>query len=72
MVSSRFTLRGGFFDLSEVPNGTNLDSGFQQFQFDGKIEERHEIFGQPGKFKITGTPHDAGPETKGLRLEAVE
>jgi high affinity Mn2+ porin len=50
----RFTLRGGFFDLSEVPNSTNLDNAFQQFQWDGEIEERHEIFGQPGKFKITG------------------
>jgi high affinity Mn2+ porin len=50
----RWTLRAGFFDLSEVPNSTNLDPTFQQFQLDGEIEERHEIFGQPGKFKVTG------------------
>jgi high affinity Mn2+ porin len=50
----RWTLRAGFFDLSEVPNSSNLDPTFQQFQLDGEIEERHEIFGQPGKFKVTG------------------
>jgi high affinity Mn2+ porin len=50
----RFTLRAGLFDLSEVPNSTNLDSTFEQFQWDGEIEERHEILGQPGKFKVTG------------------
>jgi high affinity Mn2+ porin len=50
----RWTLRAGLFDLSEVPNSTNLDSGFQQFQWDGEIEERHEILGQPGKLKVTG------------------
>jgi high affinity Mn2+ porin len=50
----RWTLRAGYFDLSEVPNSTNLDPTFQQFQLDGEIEERHEIFGEPGKFKILG------------------
>jgi high affinity Mn2+ porin len=50
----RWTLRAGYFDLSVVPNSTNLDPTFQQFQLDGEIEERHEIFGEPGKFKILG------------------
>jgi high affinity Mn2+ porin len=56
----RWTLRGGVFDLSASPEGGispdafGLDSTFQQFQLVGEIEERHELWGQPGKLKITG------------------
>ena len=56
----RFTLRGGVFDLSETPSGAtapeglNLDPTFKQFQLVGEIEERHELWGQPGKIKVTG------------------
>src|ERR1700761_156914 len=56
----RWTLRGGIFDLSTTPTGgvsplgPTLDSTFQQFQLVGEIEERHELWGQPGKIKITG------------------
>ncbi len=56
----RFTVRGGIFDLSATPaggispNGGVLDSTFNQFQVVGEIEERHELWGQPGKIKITG------------------
>jgi high affinity Mn2+ porin len=56
----RWTLRGGFFDLSKTPtggmspDGINLDSSFHQFQLVGEVEERHELWGQPGKLKITG------------------
>jgi high affinity Mn2+ porin len=56
----RWTLRGGVFDLSETPTGgisplgPQLDPTFQQFQLVGEIEERHELWGQPGKIKITG------------------
>ncbi|MBV9628700.1 MAG: carbohydrate porin [Xanthobacteraceae bacterium] len=55
-----WTLRGGIFDLSATPEGgisptaIGLDSTFDQFQMVGEIEERHELWGQPGKFKITG------------------
>ena len=31
-----------------------LDPTFKQFQLVGEIEERHELWGQPGKLKITG------------------
>ena len=31
-----------------------LDQNFNQLQFVGEIEERHELWGQPGKIKITG------------------
>ena len=58
--SGAWTLRGGVFDLSASPEGGvspdafGLDPTFQQFQLVGEIEERHELWGQPGKFKITG------------------
>jgi high affinity Mn2+ porin len=49
------------FDLSNVPAGGALstsayalDPTFSQLQFLAEIEERHEIWGQPGKLKITG------------------
>ena len=56
----RFAVRAGIFDLSETPtggtapNGLNLDPTFTQFQLVGEIEERHELWGQPGKIKVTG------------------
>ncbi|MFY9657907.1 MAG: carbohydrate porin [Methylocystis sp.] len=57
----RFTLRGGIFDLSATPTGAalngpgyGLDPNLSQFEVVGELEERHEIFGQPGKLKVTG------------------
>jgi len=58
--TGRWTLRGGVFDLSNTPAGGTsptayaLDPTFQQFQLVGEIEERHELWGEPGKVKITG------------------
>jgi high affinity Mn2+ porin len=49
-----WTFRGGVFDLSVAPNTTMLDPHFSQFQWDGEIERRYDIFGQPGKVAITG------------------
>lgn len=55
----RWTLRGGVFDLSVTPAGGNspagadLDPTFRQQQFVGEIEERHYLWGQPGKLKVT-------------------
>ena len=55
-----WTLRAGVFDLSATPAGGNspegtfLDSTFNNFEFVGEIEERHQLWGQPGKLKITG------------------
>jgi high affinity Mn2+ porin len=58
--TGRWTLRAGIFDLSDTPAGGNsptgyaLDPTFQQFELVGEVEERHELWGQPGKIKITG------------------
>ncbi len=56
----RWTLRGGIFDLSQTPAGGvsplayGLDPTFGQFELVGEIEERHELWGQAGKLKVTG------------------
>jgi high affinity Mn2+ porin len=56
----RWTLRAGIFDLSATPAGGNspfafgLDPTFSQFELVGEVEERHELWGQPGKIKVTG------------------
>jgi high affinity Mn2+ porin len=55
-----WTLRAGVFDLSASPSGGvsplggTLDPTFQQFALMGEIERRYELWGQPGKIKITG------------------
>ena len=56
-----FALRGGIFDMAASPaeagdsaQAYGLDSTFHQFELLGEIEERHELWGQPGKLKITG------------------
>ena len=55
----RWTLRGGVFDLSATPAGGisplagSLDPTFRQYQLVGEIEERHDLWGQPGKLKLT-------------------
>jgi high affinity Mn2+ porin len=72
----RWTLRGGIFDLSATPAGGNsplgfeLDPTFQNFQMVGEIEERHELWGQPGKIKITGflSRGDAGHYSDAVAL----
>jgi high affinity Mn2+ porin len=48
-----WTLRTGLFDLSIVPNSTELDR-FEQFQFVYELEHRHELWGQPGKVAVDG------------------
>jgi high affinity Mn2+ porin len=49
-----WTVRGGIFDQSTVPNSSDLDTTFQQFQWVGEIERRYEFLGQPGKIAVTG------------------
>ena len=49
-----WTFRGGLFDLSIVPNSTELDPSFEQVQWVGEIERRYELWGKPGKLAVTG------------------
>jgi high affinity Mn2+ porin len=49
-----WTLRGGWFDLSIVPNSQELDPTFSQFQWLGEIERRYDLWGHPGKIAVTG------------------
>jgi high affinity Mn2+ porin len=49
-----WALRGGAFDLSDVPNSPHLEPGFHEFQLDGEIERRYRIAGHPGRALITG------------------
>jgi high affinity Mn2+ porin len=55
-----WTLRAGAFDLSaspaggDSPDGGVLDATFQQYALVAEIEKRYELWGQPGKFKVTG------------------
>jgi high affinity Mn2+ porin len=58
--TGQWTLRAGVFDLSVSPTGGNspagvaLDPTFQQFSLLGEIERRYDLWGEPGKIKITG------------------
>jgi high affinity Mn2+ porin len=49
-----WTLRAGLFDLSRIPNTTQLERDFSQFEVVGEAEARHTIFGKPGKVKLLG------------------
>jgi high affinity Mn2+ porin len=48
-----WTLRVGLFDLPIVPNSTDLDPTFKQFQTVGELERRYELWGKPGKLAVT-------------------
>jgi len=49
-----WTLRGGLFDLSILPNNLQLDPHFGQFQWVGEIERRYALWEHPGKIAVTG------------------
>jgi high affinity Mn2+ porin len=51
-TQSWWTLRQGLFDLSKIPNSKYLETDFSQFEVAAEAEERHELFGQPGKLKF--------------------
>jgi high affinity Mn2+ porin len=48
----RWTVRAGVFDLSQAPNTQALSHGFGQGQFVAELEERHQLWDQPGKLKL--------------------
>jgi high affinity Mn2+ porin len=49
-----WTVRGGVFDLSVVPNSTDLDPHFAQVQWIGEIERRYLLWSQPGRILVDG------------------
>lgn len=51
---SWWTLRGGVFNLSSVPNSKELGKGFDQFAAVGEWEIRHSMLGHEGKIKLLG------------------
>jgi high affinity Mn2+ porin len=58
--TGRYTFRLGWFDTEKsaiadnTPTSTTfgVDPTFKQFDIMAEIEERHELWGQPGKFKL--------------------
>jgi high affinity Mn2+ porin len=53
-TQSWWTLRGGLFSLSKIPNTTRLDQTFRQHEWVVEWEMRHQILGRPGKLKLLG------------------
>jgi high affinity Mn2+ porin len=49
-----WTLRGGAFDLSNVPNSEHLEPAGHEFQLIAELEHRHELRGQAGRVFVTG------------------
>ena len=49
-----WTLRGGGFAMSRIPNGESLDSSFRRFQLIGEVERRFVLRGRAGSLKVTG------------------
>ena len=48
-----WTVRGGVFDLSTVPNSAHLDPGLHEFQLIFETERRHRWGNNPGKIMFT-------------------
>jgi len=53
-TQSWWTLRGGVFALSRIPNSRELQTDFSQFSLIGEAEERHTMWGAAGKLKLLG------------------
>ena len=51
-TQSWWTLRGGLFALSKVPNSETIDTTWKQYQWVGEFEARHNWFSRPGKVKL--------------------
>jgi high affinity Mn2+ porin len=49
-----WVLRGGVFDLSDIPNSESLEHGFHEFQMDAEIERAYDLLDQTGRVRLTG------------------
>ncbi len=47
-----WTLRGGLFDLSRVPNTTELETDFSQYELVAELERRIALWDHGGKIKL--------------------
>jgi high affinity Mn2+ porin len=47
-----WSLRGGLFDLSRVPNFTQLETDFHQFELVSELERRFSLWNHDGKVKL--------------------
>jgi high affinity Mn2+ porin len=57
-TQSWWTLRGGVFALSKVPNGKAPDSDFYQYALIAEWEARHQWRDHPGKLKLLAFAND--------------
>ena len=64
-----WTLRGGAFAMSDVPNSEHLAPGGHAFQLVAEVERRYALAGQPGRLLVTGFDSRA---RMGLLDEAVQ
>ncbi|WP_426440959.1 carbohydrate porin [Bradyrhizobium genosp. P] len=71
--AGQWTFRAGVFDGPDVPNSSDLDPSFGQFQMLGEIERRYDLWGQPGKVLVTGylTRARLGNFTDAVQLAAL-
>ncbi len=53
LYAGAWTLRLGGFNLSKIPNGETLETGFGQYQIDAEVEHRHAIAGHAGAVRAT-------------------
>jgi high affinity Mn2+ porin len=67
---SWWAVRTGFFLEPTYPNSEDIDTTFRQFQPVVELEERHELWGQPGKLKLLvfGKYVNAGSFSQALAL----
>ena len=47
-----WTLRGGMFQLSKIPNGKIVNVDFSQYMLVTELEQRYQMRGHPGKAKL--------------------
>lgn len=53
-TQSWWTLRGGLFQLSRIPNGKVISVDFRNYSLVGEVESRYEWLDRPGKLKLLG------------------
>jgi high affinity Mn2+ porin len=65
-----WTVRAGFFLEPTHPNSEVIDTTFRQYQPVVELEERHELWGKPGKLKLLvfGKHVDAGSFSQAVAL----